>query len=536
MSTQGRAVPRVLSIAGTDPTGGAGIQADLKSIAANGGYGMAVVTALVAQNTQGVRSVHVPPTSFLLEQLDAVSDDVVIDAAKIGMLATADVIRVVTGWLERVRPPIVVLDPVMVATSGDRLLDADAEEALRGLVSHADVVTPNVPELAILAGEPVATTWDAVLAQARRVAGEHGVRVLAKGGHLDGESLTDALVEPGGAQGDANVTAFPGARIHTGNTHGTGCSLSSALATRVAATGDWTSAVAESRRWLAESIRHGAELEVGTGHGPISHFAGLWARGGTTVPDPGEVEARWWADIAGVRAEIDALPFVRRLGDGTLDDDAFRWYLAQDALYLRDFARALAEAARLAPTSAEQAFWAGSAQNAIAEELRLHESWIGEAALRDGEPGPVTTAYVNHHLAAAARGDYRLLIAALLPCFWLYQDLGERLAARSHPQHPYRSWLDAYADPAFADATRQAVAIVTRAAAFADERTRRAMRDAFRRSAVHEREFFAAPRVVSSAGRPGAERPGAERPAAGRGGREAPIPSSSSAGGAAAAS
>ena len=122
-----RDIPRVLSIAGTDPTGGAGIQADLKSIAANGGYGMAVVTALVAQNTRGVRSVHLPPVSFLVEQLDAVSDDVTIDAVKIGMLGQADLIEAVAAWLARVRPPVIVLDPVMIATSGDRLLDASAE-------------------------------------------------------------------------------------------------------------------------------------------------------------------------------------------------------------------------------------------------------------------------------------------------------------------------------------------------------------------------------------------------------------------------
>ena len=144
-------IPRVLSIAGTDPTGGAGIQADLKSIAANGGYGMAVVTALVAQNTMGVRSVHLPPASFLIEQLDAVSDDVEIDAVKIGMLANAEIIDTVRGWLGRVRPPLVVLDPVMVATSGDRLLDVEAEVAMRSLLSQVDLVTPNIPELAVLA-------------------------------------------------------------------------------------------------------------------------------------------------------------------------------------------------------------------------------------------------------------------------------------------------------------------------------------------------------------------------------------------------
>ena len=163
-----RSTPRVLSIAGTDPTGGAGIQADLKSIAANGGYGMAVVTALVAQNTRGVRSVHTPPVEFLREQLDAVSDDVVIDAVKIGMLADVDVIREVRSWLEAIRPPLVVLDPVMVATSGDRLLESSAEQALRDLVSLADLVTPNIPELAVLLQEPTACSWLEAVEQGKR--------------------------------------------------------------------------------------------------------------------------------------------------------------------------------------------------------------------------------------------------------------------------------------------------------------------------------------------------------------------------------
>ncbi|MFS0886397.1 bifunctional hydroxymethylpyrimidine kinase/phosphomethylpyrimidine kinase [Aeromicrobium sp. 179-A 4D2 NHS] len=271
-------VPRVLSIAGTDPTGGAGIQADLKSIAANGGYGMAVVTALVAQNTQGVRSVHVPPVAFLAEQLEAVSDDVAIDAVKIGMLAGSAVIETVAAWLDRVRPPVVVLDPVMIATSGDRLLDAEAEQALRDLVPKVDLITPNVPELAVLAGRPPAHTWEAALGQARDVAESTGVLVLAKGGHLDGESVPDALVPP---DRDAPVAEFHGTRIHTTNTHGTGCSLSSAVATRRARLGSWELATAQSKDWLAESIAGGADLHVGRGAGPVSHFAGLWDRAGT---------------------------------------------------------------------------------------------------------------------------------------------------------------------------------------------------------------------------------------------------------------
>ena len=294
MSTASR-VPRVLSIAGTDPTGGAGVQADLKSIAANGGYGMAVVTALVAQNTRGVRSVHVPPVTFLAEQLDAVSDDVEIDAVKIGMLGSREVARVVAAWLDEVRPRTVVLDPVMVATSGDLLLDRDATQALRELVAKADLVTPNVPELALLAGGAVARTWEEVLEQARAVSEAYGVLVLAKGGHLEGDEVPDALVDARNTLGEGTrVVELTNPRIETTNTHGTGCSLSSAVATVQARTGSWSQAVRESKRWLTESIAHGADLQVGKGHGPVSHFAGLWARGGvTTEAEPAELAGDW---------------------------------------------------------------------------------------------------------------------------------------------------------------------------------------------------------------------------------------------------
>ncbi|GAA1206894.1 bifunctional hydroxymethylpyrimidine kinase/phosphomethylpyrimidine kinase [Rhodoglobus aureus] len=485
-------VPRVLSIAGSDPSGGAGIQADLKSIAANGGYGMAATTALTVQNTQGVRGVHVPPASFLREQLDALSDDIAIDAVKIGMLATTEVVGVVRSWLEQVRPPLVVLDPVMVATSGDRLLDAEAELALRELVRLCDLVTPNIPELAIIAAEPVVETWPEVLAQAARVSAAYGVRVLAKGGHLSGAEAPDALVDARSGNVPV-VTEFAGIRIDTSNTHGTGCSLSSALATRIAATGEWAAAVAESKRWLSESIRAGAALQVGRRHGPINHFAGMWQRGGVvTAPTPAEVREHWWAEIASIRAQIDGGDFVRALGDGSLKRGDFVWYLAQDALYLRDYARALAEAARLAPTTAEQAFWASSAEGCIVTELQLHESWATEGEVFAASPSATTTGYLNHLLATAARGDYAVLAAALLPCFWVYHDVGSRLHPLAHAEHPYADWLTTYADQAFTDATERAITIVTALAADATPPVRDAMLTAFRTSTEHEREFFAA--------------------------------------------
>ncbi|GAA1735679.1 hypothetical protein GCM10009809_33590 [Isoptericola hypogeus] len=501
----GRTVPRVLAVAGSDPSGGAGIQADLKSIAAADGYGMTAVTALTAQNTRGVRGVHVPPPAFLVDQLAAVTDDVTIDAVKIGMLGSRDVVAVVADWLDslprgatRVRPAV-VLDPVMVATSGDRLLDAGGERAVTDLLGRADVVTPNLPELAVLLGEEVAGDWPAALAQARRLARRHDVLVVAKGGHLDGDVAPDALVGPDGVLAQVDAP-----RVVTTSTHGTGCSLSSGLATRYARRGDWETALRETKAWLTSAIRAGAALAVGEGNGPVDHLAdarrrtpdeGPRAAGGVARMLAGahegvggaELVAQWWADAAGVRAQIDALPFVRALGDGTLAAEHFRYYLEQDALYLREYARALARASELAPSRAEQAFWAGGAHGALVTELDLHTTWLGGEP-RDVAVSPTTGAYLDH-LRAAGR-DYPTLVAAVLPCYWIYQDVGERLAARQHDAHPYGAWLATYGDEAFAAATREAVAILERVAGAAGAEQRHRMAAAFARACRHEVAFF----------------------------------------------
>ncbi|KUG57987.1 bifunctional hydroxymethylpyrimidine kinase/phosphomethylpyrimidine kinase [Nesterenkonia jeotgali] len=301
-----RSIPNILSIAGTDPTGGAGIQADLKSIAAHRGYGMCAVTALVAQNTLGVREIHLPPVSFLRAQLDAVSEDVAIDAIKIGMLGTEDTIRAVVDWLDSLGAPgdgggsdllgsahgdrgagtrslpVLVLDPVMVATSGDRLLDAAAESALLEFLHRADLITPNVPELALLAGEEPAGDPEGLIAQARTVADTHQVVVLAKGGHLDDASgqelVVDTLVYPAQAGLRPDEEQFVSPRIHTQNTHGTGCSVSAALATLAARGFSFSAALPVVKEWMTEALQDSERLDVGQGHGPIQHFAQLWGR------------------------------------------------------------------------------------------------------------------------------------------------------------------------------------------------------------------------------------------------------------------
>ncbi|MDP5225672.1 MULTISPECIES: bifunctional hydroxymethylpyrimidine kinase/phosphomethylpyrimidine kinase [Arthrobacter] len=489
----GKPRPRVLSIAGSDPSGGAGIQADLKSIAANGGYGLAVITALTAQNTRGVTGVHVPPVEFLTRQLEAISADVTVDAVKIGMLGNAEVIGAVADWLGAHRPAVVVLDPVMVASSGDRLLDADAEAALGRLMALADVVTPNVPELAALLGEAVAADWESALEQGKRLAAEHGVSVLVKGGHLDGDISWDALVDLSGASA-SDVTVFEAPRVDTVNTHGTGCSLSSALATLLGAGLVPTEAVGAAKAWLLEAIATSSELAVGAGHGPVNHFHhGVLP----SARDVAGYAADLWTTAAGDLERIYELPFIAALGDGSLEEADFAYYLAQDALYLNTYSRVLAAASSLAPTEAEQAFWAKGARECLDVEAELHRSWLVGREVSMVQ-GPETKQYVDHLLARAGEGDYAVLVAAILPCYWLYAEVGAVLfrefeQAGAPDSHQYAMWLRSYSDPAFAEATRQAIAYTAEAARRSTPAQWTAMQEAFAHSSRFEVDFFDAP-------------------------------------------
>ena len=489
----GTAVPTrpvsVLAVAGSDPSGGAGIQADLKTVAAHGGYGMAAITALTAQNTQGVRAVHVPPATFLREQLEALSDDVRVDAVKVGMLGTAEVVGVVADWLARQAPPYVVLDPVMVSQSGHRLLPLDAVCALRDrLLACADVVTPNLPELADLLGCGAATSWPDALAQGRELAGRHQVRVLVKGGHLTGPLSPDALVDV-----DGTVHELPGRRVATAHTHGTGCTLSTAVATLRPSRPGWYEAARDAKAWLAGAIEAGAGLEIGRGAGPVDHRHDTAPSSGSTFT------TQAWDATAAVRAAIDELPFVQALADGTLPEPVFAEYLRQDALYLQQYARALATLAALAPDADEQLWWAQSAQEAIAVERQLHESWVD---VPDAEPArgvpaasAACTAYTSYLLAVAHRGDYAELLAAVLPCFWVYADVGERLLERTRDRsdHPYRRWIDQYGDPAFVARTREARELADRAAARSGTASRSRMLEAFGTATRYEWMFWDAP-------------------------------------------
>lgn len=260
-----------LTIAGSDSGGGAGIQADLKTFSALGVYGASVLTALTAQNTLGVQGIHDVPPEFVTAQLDSVFGDLAIGAVKIGMLSRPATIDAVVSGLRRHDPRNVVLDPVMVATSGDRLISDEAVARLRQeLVPLADLITPNLPEAGALLDEPPATSADAIIDQGRRLLALGCPAVLVKGGHGDGPESTDILFTSAGEI----VLSAP--RHATRNTHGTGCTLSSAIAAKLALGLDLASAAREAKSYLGEAIRAGDRLAIGRGSGPVHHFHRWW--------------------------------------------------------------------------------------------------------------------------------------------------------------------------------------------------------------------------------------------------------------------
>ena len=259
--------PTVLTIAGTDPSGGAGIQADLKTFSALGCYGMSVITALVAQNTTGVWAIHNIPPDFVQQQLDAVMEDIRPDAIKIGMVHTLQLVEVIAAALKKYPDIPVVFDPVMVATSGDKLIeDATIEVIVSQLFPLVTLITPNMDEASLLAGMPIETV--AQMQQAGNIISRTGCKaILMKGGHLKTEQLTSILMDENGI-----VNTYVSDKVDTNNVHGSGCTLSSAIASYMARGEELQNAVALAQEYINGAIYHGRDVLIGNGNGPLNHF------------------------------------------------------------------------------------------------------------------------------------------------------------------------------------------------------------------------------------------------------------------------
>ena len=259
---------RVLTIAGSDSGGGAGIQADLKTISANRCYGMSVITALTAQNTLGVTAIHAVPVDFVAAQMDAVLSDIGADAVKIGMLFSPELIRTVADGLRRHGAKNIVLDPVMVAQSGDKLLQDEAVAAIKEhLIPLADLITPNLPEASVLLDREITSEAD-LSAAATDLAAMGAGNVLIKGGHLESENSDDCLY----LGDEGRLVTLAGERVVTRNNHGTGCTLSSAIAAYLARGEDMETAVRLGKDYITGAIQAGAAYEIGRGNGPVHHF------------------------------------------------------------------------------------------------------------------------------------------------------------------------------------------------------------------------------------------------------------------------
>lgn len=259
--------PSVLSIAGSDSGGCAGIQADIKSISANGGYAATVITATTAQNTQGVTDIHPLPLSHIEAQLEAVLSDIEFDAIKIGMLHSAEVIEVVQRVLAKYGANKIVLDPVMVATSGDNLITDEAIKALEGFFPSTYLITPNIPEAELLIGHSI--TIDNIEASAKALSEKFAVSVLLKGGHL---TLTDEMTDVLYIKEEQRSVIIHNKSVDTNNTHGTGCSLSSSIATYLALGETLEEAVRQGCHYLNQAIHAGKDKVLGKGNGPVHHF------------------------------------------------------------------------------------------------------------------------------------------------------------------------------------------------------------------------------------------------------------------------
>ncbi len=260
--------PIVLSIAGSDPSGGAGIQADIKTISAIGAYAATAITAVVDENTHSVSGIYPVPTDFVLGQIDSVITDIGADAIKIGMLHSPELIRVLAKKIQTYGVKHIVLDPVMVATSGDSLMKQGLAEALKSdLLSLATIITPNIPEAEQLLQRSILTKEDMYVA-VRDLADQFSTSVLLKSGHLQGDILTDLFYN----QESKSIEELSSPRIDTKNTHGTGCTLSSAIATYLALGNSLSESVSFAKEYIYQAIRLGANYEIGKGNGPVNHF------------------------------------------------------------------------------------------------------------------------------------------------------------------------------------------------------------------------------------------------------------------------
>ncbi|KAI8144122.1 Phosphomethylpyrimidine kinase-domain-containing protein [Fennellomyces sp. T-0311] len=454
-------IPKVLTIAGSDSGGGAGVQADIKTLTSLGVYGSSVLTSLTSQNTLGVNGIHDVPTDFVQKQLESVLSDIGTDAIKTGMLSSSAIIHTVVETLKKYNHANLVVDPVMVSTSGSKLLEDGAVDSfIKELLPITTVLTPNVPETEVLLGMDAGSikTLEHVREAAKKIGALGPNFVLVKGGHLPLEingkkKVIDVLYESSAGVYFEIVNEY----LDTKDTHGTGCTLSAAIAGHLAKGQDVVGAVKSGTTYIQDAIQSSLG-SLGQGAGPVNHFHNIHSR-----PYPGKSFVKALKDNLpeGLWDEFINHPFVRGIADGTLPKESFIFYLKQDYLYLQHYARSAALAAYKSP-NIEMA-----AQNAriithIQQEMQIHLKYCSEWGISKEDilatkESVYNVAYTRYVLDRGATGDQLDLQVAMSPCLLGYGDIGVNLYNDPNTKregNPYWPWIENYAEEGFQDAVK----------------------------------------------------------------------------------
>ncbi|KAK1238032.1 hypothetical protein MKX08_002611 [Trichoderma sp. CBMAI-0020] len=462
---------RVLIIAGSDPSGGAGLEADQKVLAAHGCYAMTSTTALTVQNTKGVAGVHVIPSDFVGRQIEACLEDVGADVIKTGMLASAETIEVIAKLVTKFSIPTLVIDPVMVSTSGAQLLPHEAISQLsQHLLPHTTILTPNIPEATLLLtqnGHQVGEIQSVsdVEAMGRKIQQLGPKWVLVKGGHMpfrkdltvaktdeEKEIVVDVLVGPEGS-----VLRVQSPYQKSTSTHGTGCSLASAIAARVAQGADMPTAVRGACRYIEAGIKTAPQL--GSGNGPLDHFHSTY-----TLPFSPGYFVEYLLEHPAVRSVWDEFvhhPFVMALGNGTLPVESFKGYIIQDYLYLVHFSRANALAAYKAKSIGDISR-SNEIVSHILHEMKLHINYcnsfgISEPEIQATQELQACTAYTRYVLDIGQSDDWLALQMALAPCLLGYGAVAKMLHAHAdtvRDGNTYWAWIENYKADDYVEAVR----------------------------------------------------------------------------------
>ncbi len=476
-----------LTIAGSDCSGGAGIQADLKTMAANGVYGMSAITALTAQNTTGVSGIMEVTPEFLKQQIDMIFTDIRPDAVKIGMVSSSKLIETIAERLRHYQAEHIVVDPVMVSTSGSRLLEADAVDTLKQqLLPLASLVTPNIPEAEILADMTIQNEED-MMAAAKKIGDSYHCSVLVKGGHQINDA-NDLLY----AQGTSKW--FYGKRIPNPNTHGTGCTLSSAIASNLAKDYDMSASVERAKSYISGALAD--MLDLGQGSGPMNHaFAGQWKmteeKRETTVQTLLAASKDIWD-------QYYQHPFVMGIQDGTLDREKFRYYIIQDYLYLEDYAKAFAIGIAKAKSLETTRLFSGYIHLLTGNEMDIHRGYMGKFAVTAEELAATPRAldnqsYTSYMLRVAYEESEAEILAAILSCAYSYELIAKNMV-KSNPNcvsHPfYGDWVQGYASDQYAEGNAVLFGALNRLTSHYNEQQIKHLTDIFVACSRYELDFW----------------------------------------------